>query len=102
MANIRANAFEFMVIDEINVKLSTSDGAEGCPFDTTMRLYKESLFGEWESVAFNDDIAPGQLCSTIEETLLPGRYIALVGSYQTTQAIGSAFNLTIERSPFTE
>ncbi len=89
---IPANGFSdwrFDLVGPSQVVAFTSDGAGGCPDDTTLTLYP---LGGVEPIAFDDD-GGVDFCSRLDVVLDPGAYVLRVAGYD--DAAVPAYVLTV-------
>jgi cysteine-rich repeat protein len=68
-----------------HVRLQTTNGGNGCPGDTTIRIYRV-VDGNRTQTHYDDDDGQG-LCSLLEEDLAPGDYEAVVQDLGDNNAI---------------
>ncbi|MCA9540619.1 MAG: DUF4215 domain-containing protein, partial [Myxococcales bacterium] len=87
-----ADDYFLSVGEALQVRLETSDGAGGCPGDTTITVYRVQPDGTRVQVAFDDDTGNGR-CSLLDLDLAAGDYVVRVGGFD-NQAV-PAFNLTV-------
>ena len=92
------DVYRFTADDDALVGAATSDGAEGCPGDTFLELFPLDEAGvRGARIAFNDDRAPGQLCSTLTGIAIPaGDYEIVVRGFGGGAVVGYTLDFRLE------